>query len=519
MNKLFLLSILITLMSITSGVSQNMQDTKVMVNSNELKGLVLDKDKLTALPYANIYVLHKNKGVISNETGNFSIDIAGLEKTDTLRFQYIGYKTKKLTINQLDTTHIVYLKEDIINLTETLIFGSAPNAKSIVKKVLENFDSNYRKTTAKNLTFIRQRNTTEFEKFKLDLKKSSISQLDEELIRLVEDKVPKEVISYDDFLGNIYKTKVHNDSVTIKTDPIRAVSLKEKDIAELDYIESVFEDVFADLGNEEYWKVKSGIFGQKIDEEEDEIANDTLVKSAEKVKDSIQESGRNLYYFSRSIKNKLNYSLLKDKDSWEFLHKTSKYNYTLEGGTRVNGEDVYIIEFKPKSSGKFIGKLYISTTTYALIRADYKFADGKIGRDFHLLGIGYTENMFSGSIYFEKVDDNYVLKYLSKKTGFTASFDRSIALLKKKKRFLFDKKLNEIKVGIDLTIRNEDSYEFLVINKTPISEEQFNNFNQKKKMEVIYVEQFDDDLWKGYPIIEPTKKMREYKKQEVIYTK
>jgi hypothetical protein len=29
----------------------------------------------------------------------------------------------------------------------------------------------------------------------------------------------------------------------------------------------------------------------------------------------------------------------------------------------------------------------------------------------------------------------------------------------------------------------------------------------------IYVDQFDDNLWSGYSIIEPTKRMKEYKKQ------
>ncbi len=514
MKKIILLSTLIALLSFNYGISQTTQDSTIIETNNELKGLVLDMDNQTALAYANIYVLHKNKGAISNEKGYFSLNIKSLDKDDTLRFQYIGYKTKKITIGQLDTTSIIYLQEDIINLSETLIFGSAPNAKSIVKKVIEFKDSNYRKTTSKDLTFIRDRNITEFEEFKLDLKKSSISQLDKELIDLIESKIPKEAISYDDFLGNIYHSKIKQDSVTIKTDPIRAVSLKEKDIAELEYIENVFEEVFTDIDEEEYWKVKSGIFGQKIEEEE----NDTIVKDAEQAKDSIENSGRKLYYFSRKIKNRLNYSLLNDKDSWEFLYKTSKYNYTLEGGTRVNGEDVYIIEFTPKSSGKFIGKLYIATTTYALIRADYEFAEGKIGRDIHLLGIGYSENQFSGSIYYERQGDNYVLKYLSKKTGFTASFDRSIALVKKRKRFLFDKKINEIKVGINLTMNNEDSYEFLVLDKTQISEEQFSDFTQKERMKVIYVEQFADDLWSGFPIIEPTKRMREYKKQDVVYT-
>jgi len=515
MKKTILLSTLIALLSFNYGISQTTQDSTIIETNNELKGLVLDMDNQTALAYTNIYVLHKNKGVISNEKGYFSLNIKDLDDDDTLRFQYIGYKTQKITIGQLDTASIIYLKEDIINLSETLIFGSAPNVKYIVKKVIEFKDSNYRKTTSKDLTFIRERNITEFEEFKLDLKKSSISQLDKELIDLIESKIPKEAISYDDFLGNIYHSKIKQDSVTIKTDPIRAVSLKEKDIAELEYIENVFEEVFTDIGEEEYWKVKSGIFGQKIDEEE--TTSDTLIEDIEHQNDSIKESGRKLYYFSRRINNRLNYSLLNDKDSWEFLYKTSKYNYSLEGGTRVNGEDVYIIEFTPKSSGKFIGKLYIATNTYAMIRADYEFAEGITGMNIHLLGIGYSENQFSGSIYYERQGDNYVLKYLSKKTGFTASFDRSIALLKKRKRFLFDKKLNEIKVGINLTMNNEESYELLVLDKTQISEEQFSDFTQKERMEVIYVEQFDDDLWSGFPIIEPTNRMRKYKKQDVVY--
>jgi len=205
---------------------------------------------------------------------------------------------------------------------------------------------------------------------------------------------------------------------------------------------------------------------------------------------------------------------MNEKDEWEFLHKTGKYDYTLLGGTRVNGEDVYIIDFTPKSGGRYFGRMYVSISTYALVRADYEYAEGKTGRDIHLLGIGYTENHFSGSIYFEKKEDNYILKYFSKKTGFHASFDRNVALLKKKKRFLFDKKLNEIKVGIDMKMNIEESVEYLVLEDKDIPHHQFTDFEQKEKMEIIYVDQFDDNLWRGYSILEPTKQMREYKKQE-----
>jgi hypothetical protein len=129
--------------------------------------------------------------------------------------------------------------------------------------------------------------------------------------------------------------------------------------------------------------------------------------------------------------------------------------------------------------------------------------------------LGYTENQFSGSISFEKKDDNYYLKYYSKRVGYTASVDRSLALMKKKKRWLFDKKLKELKLRIDFLVNVEESVEYLVIEDTEISDSQFARFEQPEYMDVIFVEQFDDDLWRGYAIIEPTQQMREYKKQLV----
>ena len=78
--------------------------------------------------------------------------------------------------------------------------------------------------------------------------------------------------------------------------------------------------------------------------------------------------------------------------------------------------------------------------------------------------------------------------------------------------FLFDKKLKEIKIGISLIADNESSIEMLVIEEDPINQFQFNDFKEKESVDIIYVEQFNEDLWKGYSIIEPTKQMKDYKK-------
>jgi hypothetical protein len=267
-------------------------------------------------------------------------------------------------------------------------------------------------------------------------------------------------------------------------------------------LEEIFENMFKNTKEKEYWKIQSGIIGSKI-----------KLTEAEK-KDSLAASKTTripLAYFSSQINKELN-NLINDKNEWEFLHRTNKYNYTLIGGTRFNGENVYIIDFEPTKSGKYIGKVYISMETYALVKADYEFAPEKNGTNIHLFGIGYLENEFSNSVSFEKKNGSYQLKYYSQKSGESSSFDRNISLLKKKKRLFFDKKLNEIKIGLNVSVDSKTTKEYFVLNAERITSHIYKNTTQPKFIKTIYVDQFDDKLWKGYATIEPTKQMKDYKK-------
>lgn len=506
-NSLFLL--IFALLATLNGISQTENTGSTDVDDStyqpkEIHGLVHDIDKQTPLAYTNIFVLHKNTGTVSNEMGHFTLNTLGLAKSDTVRFQYVGYKTKKITIGELEKAPEVYLKEEIINLSEFVVFATNPDVEDIVKNVLRNKDKNYRPETIKRQTFIRDRDVADFTQIIFNYKKSSIDELDREMIALAEKKIPRNFTSYTDFLGYLYFSQKEVDSSMFKVDPIRTVSLKEQDVSDLMEFAKIFEKAFDETAEGEYWKVKSGIFGQKLDSTE---------LSSDIEKDTLNENKKELAYYRNSLKWKVGYTSLKSKDDWEFLHSTGKYNYKLAGGTRVNGEDVYIIDFTPKRSGLYQGRMFVAIGTYALIRADYEYAPNKVGTDFHLLGVGYTESGFSGSIYFVKKDDNYLLKYFSKKVVSSASFDRNIALLKKKKRWLFDKTLKELKIGLDLKVDMEQSIEWLVIDDEELTPKQFADFKQKEFQEIIYVDQFDENLWKDFSIIEPTEQMREYKKQ------
>ncbi len=520
MKHILILQIVVLLVSSINGFSQENKDSLLLKSitnkehKHEIKGLVLDKDKQTALAFTNIVVLGKSKGSISNENGYFSIDISGLKETDTISFQYLGYQNRNFSVNQLKGTPVVSLKENMISLNETFVFGEEPDAKEIIKKILENKATNYKTRVTKSKMFIRERYTADINKINIEFKKSSFETLNRKIIKLIENKLPNHTTSYTDFLGELYFSETQNDSVKLKVNPIKTISLKDKDI-DFSQIESVFENVFANTKEKEYWKMKSGIFSSKIDIKGEEKEEKSGMVSVSANNDNFDDDNNmKTTYYRDNIEYSLEYSLMNDNKDWEFLYKTGKYKYTLAGGTKVNGEDVYIIDFEPQSSGKFVGRVYVSIETYALIRADYEYALGKTGLDIHLLGVGVSMNKFKASIYFEKKGDRYALKYFSRKTGQTVSINRSLSLLKKKERFLFDKKLNEIKGRIKMTQTSEDLTEILVLDENEITDNQFANFKQKKMIKIIYVNQFNDDLWNGFSIIEPTKQMKEYKKMD-----
>ena len=68
MQKVFLLITLVVIPFVNC-ISQTIPDSTNFISEKDIKGRMLDIDKQTPLPYANIFVMHTNTGAISNETG------------------------------------------------------------------------------------------------------------------------------------------------------------------------------------------------------------------------------------------------------------------------------------------------------------------------------------------------------------------------------------------------------------------------------------------------------------------
>ena len=496
-NVLLLFCVLLILIS-------NAQNQKEEIKEAvKYTGRLLDNKTQEPLAFAHIAVLGTKSGAVTNENGSFTIVSSQLKANDTLSFYFVGYRTKKISIGNLLSKSTIYLTSETFSLNEFFIFADNKNAEEIVKSVLLNTGANYKKTYAKNQVFTRNRSVSDINSIDIKFKKSSFEHLNEKMTKLIEKRLPKHSISYTDFLGNAYLSV--NSKDTLKLDPIKEVRLKDKNLADINQLEDMFEKMFKNTKENEYWKIKSGIIGGKVDVEEGaKDTKDSLVK--------YNAENRKSYYYAKRL-NSLFENRFANKKVWEFLHHTNRYDYELVFGTQINGEKVYVIGFTPKNKGEYEGRLYIAMETFALVKANYNYAKGKTGTSIQLFGIGYTKNISDVTIYFEKREGTYQLKYYAQKAGSKVSFDRNVSLLKKKKRFFIDKKLNEIKVKLAMKVTELISFEILVVSGEKIQAQEFNKFKQKPNFKTVYVEQFSDDLWKDYTIIEPSKEMREYKKQ------
>ena len=78
-----------------------------LIGQLEIQGIIRDQDNKENLIYAHIYNLSQEKGTISNELGEFSINI---KRHDTLRFSYLGYNDLLIAGKDFPESGIVELK-------------------------------------------------------------------------------------------------------------------------------------------------------------------------------------------------------------------------------------------------------------------------------------------------------------------------------------------------------------------------------------------------------------------------
>ncbi|MEZ5024617.1 MAG: carboxypeptidase-like regulatory domain-containing protein [Chitinophagales bacterium] len=101
------------------------------------------KDKLTGepLPYATVSHLNQNSGVITDENGNFRLELEKIDKKDTLVISYLGYKVLKRTTFEISKSPDCLLEQYAFEIAEVEI--RPIDIENILRKTYDEFYKNH----------------------------------------------------------------------------------------------------------------------------------------------------------------------------------------------------------------------------------------------------------------------------------------------------------------------------------------------------------------------------------------
>lgn len=110
-----------------------------LFSQQQITGKLVDSKTNETLPFANI-ITNNNEGTITNVDGEFII--VSEKKITELRISYIGYETKKVSVNEKTTYIKISLTQDVESLSEVVITNAENPALRIIRNAIKNRDKN-----------------------------------------------------------------------------------------------------------------------------------------------------------------------------------------------------------------------------------------------------------------------------------------------------------------------------------------------------------------------------------------
>lgn len=486
--------------------------------AQNLSARILDSISREPIPYATI--LLNNKGVITNEEGDFSFILDDtIQETDSLVISCIGYETVARPFSKFDSSTIL-LRPKAIELKEVIVSNKNYTADEIMDLVADNLEKNYSSDYTKKKLFYRSSSFNRMTKSDFTIKKSTIDAFNQKFLDSVIGTVPKANSFYTEILGDLYG---NFDRQSQKLHLIKASELydKSKEV-DLEKLEAKFNAIIKkNVRTDSYFKIKSGLFGTKIDADEvfetkvDSADVAAVNKQLEEKKKNNEKRKENFAKYRRERLGALLTSLPIDDDSdYNFLHKSRKYRYVLKEFTYLGNDAVYVIDFMSKGAADYKGTLYVNSDDFALIRAD--FENIKPVKTFNLLGISTNIYLSKGKVIFYKESTGYYgLRYLEVERGNRIGIKRPLKIIEKNKIVKGRNKQNELSGKIDFVVTEIEKNEIIVFDTEAITSNQFESYTENNSILPTYMPKYDPEFWKGYTIMEPNTAIKEFTSAEL----
>ena len=479
------------------------------LQAQEVRARVLDASSKKPVPYANI-ILSENRGLVTNEEGYFSYNSNDRELPEVVKISSLGYELLEIDPRKI-SEEIIYLKPSTVELREVFLTNKNLSPKEIIERVKEEVSNNYNFNNSRKRIFLRESDFSYVRRFDLEVDKSTIAGIDQQLMNEISSKIPKVSDSYKEVLADIYGNYDSQKVSIIKAanlhNPQSTQSLEEL----TDHLNSLFMNT---LKERSYLKIRSGIIGIKIDE--DELKEDFVVNEPkkektpeEKEKDRLQRR-KNLQTGSGSKVQKLmNGMFWKEDITFNLFDKSNKYKFKMNGFAWIDNATVYVIDFEPKRGADFKGKLYVNTTDFGIHRLEYE--NVKPLKKFRLFGISTADDVYRGKMIFTKDEaGKYNLSYMERETGESVGVHRPLTIIEKNKHVKGRRKQNELDLDLKLNVSQVNKLQLVVYENEALPAGSLDNFTVKDDFEYQTFKVYNPEFWNGYNIIEPNTAIKNF---------
>ncbi len=463
---------------------------------------VVDAKTQKGIPYATVQY-GDHQGVITNEEGRFGFVYGeGLSIPDSIYISSMGYQKTGFTLEQLQDS-VITIDPKAIELSGVYLFDKELTVEEIMEKVEEHMPNNYNKEPIKQRFFLRQSSFNTMQKLDIEFKKSTIAELNKELIDSIISILPRSAAYYTETLGDYYRGGEENKLEIIKAAELYDKSNEGSMEALSDKMEAIFK---ANVKPDSYLKIKSGIFGEKVSVDSILEAED----ETDELEEEFKKPEKNGFLGNRKyVLDEIHSQFFGKKSKLDVPKKLNRYTYELLGYSELENHGVYVIGFVPKGRADFQGKLFVNIEDFAIVRMDYE--NVKSLRSIKLLGFSYNEQKYTGSTVFSKFGgDKYSLKFMNFTLGRKMGVDRPLKVIEKNKHVKGRRKQNELSLALDIVNYNTEKYEWVAFDTQTISKSKIETLEEDETVKATYLSAYNPEFWKGHTIMEPNQAIREF---------
>lgn len=463
---------------------------------------IIDSETKLPVAFATVQTDTYN-GVMTNEEGKFSIYLESKSSQDSLTISCLGYKTLNIPLSK-KVEKTIYLTPEVYDVIPIFLSSKNYTAEEIIDLTRANLEKNYNLDYQKAEVFIRNSGQGNIRKFNVKLEKSTINAINQKLLDNTFSKINRKYIYLNESLQNIVLQDYNKGQIA----PKKTLYIQSKEeLATGEKLQADFMKIMEEnFKSDSQLILKTGIIRLDKTESIDSILK-VMEKEMDNSKDSVQKEGKTYPFALKDL------FIFKDGNA-NFIHNPNKYIFEKKGYTTIGENWVYIIEFYPKNNAKFKGNLYINAEDFAIVKAEYKNADAVYDKHFNMFGIKANSLKFSSVEIFIKKDNKYYLSYIKHDTSNEVGINRPLTVVEKNENVKGKSRINKVEVNFDLYILNQNKFEAVFTNYSPISKSDYENFKPYPKFSQTSLNQYDTHFWDGYNILTPEKAIQELKIDE-----